>query len=326
MRKYFPALFLVVSSFILFSCETNPPNGVEKEYGELAVFSNLDEQIDTIKIFVDGEFTGKYSPAVFTLETGAHEVYLKYDTVRTNTMIAEVTTTATAELYFKFASENGKKVLLEDFANVSCDPCVTSSEILNNLLNGRYSNGELVVLRFATNFPSPNDPFYTANPDLFDSRISFYNVLFAPTTIVDGDDKPISTDSVSIIASVEDALSAPTDFTLTVNAGLSNDSISVGVAVDYPAGTDIENLVLFTVLAKNRVEYSEPPGSNGETVFNDVAVQMLPDNNGIALTDLSDGAFEKTVFNAYGLERGNFKVVAFVQNTTTKEILQTNTN
>ena len=79
-----------------------------------------------------------------------------------------------------------KVVLLEDFANVSCVPCVQSDQIIERYAQDLYGPSKLSVVKFATNFPSPADPFYLANKPTCDTRMSLYNVLFAPTIVVDG--------------------------------------------------------------------------------------------------------------------------------------------
>ncbi len=325
-NRFLTFLFASVFLFMLFSCETEPPNSVTGATGEVKISSSLDNEIDTISVFIDEQNSGYYSPATITLEEGEHSVYLKYDTVETERKTVNVRANETTEIYFTFAANNRKKVLLEDFANVSCDPCVISSEIIRNLLSGRYSDGSLVVLRYATNFPSPNDPFYLVNPEMFDARISFYNVLFAPTTIVDGTGKPISTDSNDIIISIEEALNAETEFTLSVVSEISGGNVNVSVTLDYPGGTALDNLALFTVLAKKEVSFNEPPGSNGETEFYDVAVAMLPTPNGEDLSGTTRKTFEYSVPNSYGLTSENLMTVVFIQNKLTKQIVQTNIN
>ncbi len=322
-------LLLIFFLLLIASCETNPPNSALVQYGTLNVSSNLDGQVDSIKIFVNGDFSGKFSPAKLTLETGEYSVYLQYDTVKTAVQTISISENETKDLQFVFNLGISKRVLLEDFANVSCDPCVTSSAILQNLLHGDFSNGELIVLRYATNFPSPNDPFYLANPELFDARINYYNVLFAPTTIVDGIAKPISTDSVEIHDAIQQALSVQTNFNIEVTSNITNDdSVKVNVRVTFSSGESLENLALFTVLVKDSVSFSEPPGSNGETEFYDVVVDMLPDANGVELSnkEKSELNFNYSVLNTYGLTEDNFSVVSFIQNKDTKEIIQTNKN
>ncbi len=333
LRKSVFGELLLLTFFLLFiaSCETNPPNSALVQYGTLNVSSNLDGQVDSIKIFVNGNFSGKFSPAKLTLETGEYSVYLQYDTVKTDEQTVSISENETKDLLFVFNLGISKRVLLEDFANVSCDPCVTSSAILQNLLHGDFSNGELIVLRYATNFPSPNDPFYLANPELFDARINYYNVLFAPTTIVDGIVKPISTDSVEIHDAIQQALSVQTNFNIEVTSNITNDDsvkVKVNVSVTFSSGESLENLALFTVLVKDSVSFSEPPGSNGETEFYDVVVDMLPNANGEELSNKvkSELNFNYSVSNIYGLTENNYNVVSFIQNKATKEIIQTNKN
>ena len=78
-----------------------------------------------------------------------------------------------------------KVVLLEDFANVSCIPCVESNKVIEAIANS-YGPSKLAVVKFPTNFPSPVDPFYLANKAACDYRINYYTIFAAPTTIVDG--------------------------------------------------------------------------------------------------------------------------------------------
>ncbi len=321
-EKIVKVIILFQILFFFQSCETNPPqNPLEQTYGKISVSSNLDGSFDSIKIFLDGNFSGKFSPSILSVETGTHSVFLKHNTIQTPEKSVVVTENETTDLFFSFATNSTKKVLLEDFANVSCDPCVTSGEIIRNMLSGDFSDGRLVVLRFATNFPSPNDPFYLANSNIFDTRISFYNVLFAPTTIVDGNNRPTSTDSVDIANAINSALENSSDFRISIEKNLTTDSVKVSVSLNYPSSVDLTNLYLFTVLIKNRVTFSEPPGSNGETEFENVVVEMLPTADGIAVTGNS---FNFSVPNSYGLTDDNYSVVSFIQNKITKEILQTN--
>ncbi len=84
------------------------------------------------------------------------------------------------------SSSASKIVLLEDFANVSCVPCVISNKIIESLTKNTYGPSKLVAVKFPTNFPSPSDPFYLAQPNYCDQRMEYYNIFFAPTTYVDG--------------------------------------------------------------------------------------------------------------------------------------------
>jgi len=84
------------------------------------------------------------------------------------------------EVAFTLTEASQRVVLIEDFSNVSCNPCVTSNLILDALANGTYSRSKVAVVKYATNFPSPSDPFYTGSRTDCDARMSFYQILASP--------------------------------------------------------------------------------------------------------------------------------------------------
>jgi hypothetical protein len=222
-------------------------------------------------------------------------------------------------------------VLIEDFANVSCVPCVTSNKIIESLTTTTYGFSKLVAIKYPTNFPSPNDPFYLANTTDFNSRISYYNIFFAPTTIVDGLERPISTDSLSVMAAIDMRLTKPLQFRMDVSADIvgSEYYATVTIQVLNGAGIDFSNTVLQTVLTQTDIEFSTPPGSNGETKFYDVMRVMLPSNAGQSLNGISQT--EEVVFQTQTTLNSswvvdNLHTVAFIQNVTSKEVYQSSSN
>lgn len=220
-----------------------------------------------------------------------------------------------------------KVVLLEDFANVSCNPCVISNVIIENLTNVTYGRSKLVAVKFPTNFPAPNDLFYLAAKEACDSRISFYNVFFAPTTVIDGTTKPISTDSLSVKAAVDTRLAVAPRFDITVNAVLEGDYIiDVNIKFTDTTGINLSDLVIHTVITETEIEFEQAPGSNGETKFYDVTRLMLPTKEGNSLRQLIDQGeltfqFEDALLSSWNLDHIN--AVVFIQNTATKEVFQT---
>ncbi len=139
----------------------------------------MNANIDSSKIYLDGVFSGKYTPDTLTLNEGDYSIKVVKELVP-------------------------KLVLIEDFANVSCIPCVQSNKILESLSNVKFGRSKLVIIKFPTNFPSPNDPFYlaatkmTVIPELLTTT---YFLLQAQCT--DGIERPISTDSLDVISKVE---------------------------------------------------------------------------------------------------------------------------
>lgn len=220
-----------------------------------------------------------------------------------------------------------KVVLLEDFANVSCNPCVISNRIIESLADHTYGRKKLVAVKFPTNFPAPNDLFYLAAKEICDARISYYNVFFAPTTVIDGTIKPISTDSNSVKAAVDSRLSITPRFNMKVVAALEGDySVNVNIKFVDTSSINLNDIVIHTVLTETDIEFDQAPGSNGETKFFDVTRLMLPSKDGTPIRQLIDQGeltftFEDALLSSWNLEKLNF--VVYIQNKATKEVFQT---
>ncbi len=220
-----------------------------------------------------------------------------------------------------------KIVLIEDFANVSCGPCVTSNKIIESLTNVRYGSSKLVAVKFPTNFPSPNDPFYLAIPEICDARMLYYNILFAPTTIVDGILYPISTDSLSVIEKVDERLALSPQFGLEVtdSAAGGNYFINVTLQEINTTGLNLDEIVLHTVITETDIEFENPPGSNGETKFYDVVRSTLPTFNGEPVANIVQNGeisyeIDETLSTTWDMNHVN--TVVYIQNTVNKEVYQ----
>lgn len=322
MRNILFVLFVI----FLISCETNPPNSVVEEtvYG-LAVITS---DIPGSQIYVDNVFTGKVTPDTIKAEVGEHDVHLVNGSSVTPVMKVLFEQSQIKSINIKFESASVKKiVLLEDFANVSCAPCVISNHAIEQLTKHTFGSSKVIAIKFATNFPSPNDPFYLANTTINDSRSSYYNILFAPTVIVDGILRPISTDSNSIKLKIETRLLIEPKFDLSVTAQLNGASYDAAITLEVLSLDQINksDLVLRSYLIEREIEFTNPPGNNGETRFFNVCRSVLPSTEGENLSSITSG-------NTYNFQR-NFSttslkdvnsaaVVVFIQHKSTKEIFQ----
>jgi len=219
-----------------------------------------------------------------------------------------------------------KVVVLESFTNVGCYPCPVTNRIIRQLANETYGRNKLVVVKFPTNFPAPNDLFYLAAKEICDFRMGYYNVFFAPTIIIDGMIKPVASDSLSIKAAIDSRLSIAPKFTVNVSASLEGDyTADVIIQIIDSSGIDINDLIINTAVTEADIEFQQPPGSNGETKFYDVIRLMLPTVNGIPLKQLIDDGelqfeFADAILSDWNPEKLN--TVVYIQNRITKEIYQ----
>ncbi len=310
---------------LITGCKTNPPVLYEEviEYGKIYVSSN----VDSAKIILDNIFTGKFTPDTLTARVGSHVIKLEkadYAVQTFNVMVKKDTVNSVNLLLQQIAAP--KLILLEDFANVSCAPCVISNKIIEKLIHQTYGKAKLVVVKFPTNFPSPNDPFYLANKTDADSRISYYKVLSAPSVFVDGIEKTTATDSVSIKQKIDLRLLQTPVFGLEVNKLVTGSNLDIEVLItplDASVSTDF--LLLQVVIIESEISFVTPPGSNGETKFYNVMRRMLPNNAGTSLltmdiSKVNNFNFQTTINASW--QSSQINVVAFIQNTQTKEILQ----
>lgn len=320
-------LYLII--ILLFTrCETNPPSTpseVQKDFGKMYINSN----VSGARIFLNDVNTGRFSPDTISAEVGSHIVKLELDGFATTSQPVDVFKDSTVTVSFSLQEIVNKLVLLEDFANVSCTPCVTSNKIIEQLVNKSYGVKKLVAIKFPTNFPSPNDPFYLANKPDCDARRSYYLVNIAPTTIIDGIERPLSTDSISIKEKVDAQLLKPAQFKIEVEDSIAGNiyMIKVKVTLIDQANIDFTNLVLHTVVTETEIEFATPPGSNGETKFYDVMRVMLPSNQGESLEILQQNtemSFENETIISSGWNQAHLNTVVYIQNKQTKEVYQAN--
>lgn len=304
----------------LTGCKTNPPVSVEVVKGKIEITAN----IQGAKIFVNGSDSGNLTPATLELTPGKYTFKLTKDgysdVEKEYTIVGNQTISAVFELTEISVS---KIVLLEDFANVSCDPCVISNKILHSL-SEKYKN-RIAIVKFPVNFPSPNDPFYLHAKDYAGKRSSYYKIFSAPTVIVDGTTRPIATDSTSIINAIESNLAKTPYFNISVTKTVANSQVSVNVALDKfsDALENLENVVIHTVIIEKRIEFQSPPGSNGEKIFYDVMRKMLPDADGTPLNLVNN---KQTISTSVATDplwnKDQLQVIVYVQNKITKEIYQ----
>ncbi len=312
--------------FLLAGCNTNPPLTPENPVpgiGSILVMANL----AGARILLDGVETGKLTPDTLTATVGSHLVGVTKEGFLSDFRTVRVGSDSLTEVTFTLNQAEERVVLIEDFSNVSCNPCVTSNLILEALANGTYGRSKVAVVKYATNFPSPSDPFYIANRPDCDSRMAYYQILAVPTMIVDGVDRPTSTDSSKIKARIDAALRQPAQFRISVRDSIFGGIYNVTVSVQTldTTGLDYSRLVLHTVITEAEISFVSPPGSNGETRFTDVMRTMLPSNGGESLRPANVGVTEqytRAIPVSQTWNGDELHTVAFIQHTQTRVVYQ----
>ncbi|MFN0189247.1 MAG: Omp28-related outer membrane protein [Bacteroidia bacterium] len=222
-------------------------------------------------------------------------------------------------------AQSQRLTLLEEFTQASCGPCAVQNPALNTLLSGNES--KTVSIKYQTNWPGV-DPMNTQTQTWVGPRVSYYTVSGVPNIRFDG---IVVTGAPSALnqSAIDNryATTSPFDVVVThaYNATFDSITINVDITCTQAAGGA---LVLQTALVEKEVKFCVAPGSNGEKEFYSIMRKMLPSATGTTLTAAwTVGQTQNFQFTTavptYIYNKNELAIVAFIQNNTGKEVLQT---
>ena len=246
---------------------------------------------------------------------------------------------AVHDVYFNLTGtpQQPRLVLFEEFTNTSCDPCSEFSPYLDQLIDDRM--GDMVAITYHWNIPSPQDPFYLADPEEVDTRAEFYGISGVPSMFVLGQHVKAYGYEEYLNAYVDGAQQTEATMDIEAEASLDNGLLKVDVSfvsqgndanlaphssLLAPRKDSDHDLRLFVVPVEERVEW-DTPAANGERSWNYVMRKMLPNADGQQLdNDLTQVtpyhySFSWNVENYE--DETELGIVSFVQDMTTKEVL-----
>lgn len=220
-------------------------------------------------------------------------------------------------------------VLAEHFTNNSalCDSCLIADDAVDQLVSDYSSPRDVIDIQYHTNTPD-SDPLFEANTADPNSRSLFYSISDVPKLVMDGNKYTgssyqwASDSSYMRLRSLQDPL-----FNISLGFQLTGNTIDIQTRLEAADSILNEDLVLRIALVEKNV-YT-PIGGNGDTEYRNVLRKMLPTASG---TDLKDfyvnwypgdtliDSVSHTLFNFD--DAGEIGLIAFVQNSSTKEIYQ----
>ncbi len=229
-------------------------------------------------------------------------------------------------LFFIVTAFAQRNVLIEQFTNSGCPPCAGNTPVVAAYVND--NSDHVLMLAYHTSFPYL-DSMYYENKVQSDARVAYYNVPSVPRSVVDG-----NYFSGNLLPTLETTIEtraaiAPRYQINFFTSSLTGNTVTAQIVFE---STDLlnenETLLARVVVAEKNVlksAYASSPGNNSETEYPWVVRHMLPDENGIALVNTFLNGTD-TITLSWTAD--NFKdlnemrIVAFVQNATTKEIYQ----
>jgi hypothetical protein len=225
-----------------------------------------------------------------------------------------------------------RKVLLEHFTNLTSVASSNANTTVTGLATRMKT--DVINIQYHTNFPG-TDAYYNDNPGDAGARFLFYGLSRAPYSFIDGG-------TSKNFANVYDYVITPIDsndltrrsminpsFAITLNTSVSGSIVTINGQIKALSAIYAENVTLYLVVTEKK--NSSQIGANKEKIFYNVFRKFIPDAAGISLQKtwalnetytLTDKTWPIVkITNASDIE-----VIAFIQNNTTKEIYQTESN
>ena len=218
-----------------------------------------------------------------------------------------------------------KYVLFEHFTQASCGPCAQQNPAFEaNIL--LPNTDKVRHIAYHTSWPGV-DPMNAANATEVADRVTVYNVTGVPNVVMLGNKKqgaPGNMTQADVDAQFSMGSPVKIDVTEVDNVTSRDITVTIKTLGTVPAG----NYKLYTAVVENPINFTSAPGNNGETHFPNVFRKMYPSTAGEAVTVAAIGG--SVSFNyTYTIDptwiAANIKVVSFLQNTTTKEVLNVGT-
>lgn len=217
-------------------------------------------------------------------------------------------------------NNNSKSVqnmpLFEEFTSSTCPPCSSfNASVFTPFMNAHPD--DITVIKYQMNWPSPGDPYYTAEGGV---RRTFYSVNSVPDLFAGGED--CATTSSGVNNAYTTQMSKPAYFTINATHQINGNNITVQTDI-FSENDELDLTVHMVVIEKLT---TGNVGNNGETEFHNVMMKMLPDADGTTINFTSN--FHTYLSETYDMsstfveEMDDLEIVVFIQNNETKEVLQ----
>lgn len=250
-------------------------------------------------------------------------------------------------------TESARTALVEMFTGAECPPCV-AADVASDAIEQTFPSSDVAVLRYHVHVPGP-DPL--SSPDSV-ARRDYYaaEVAGTPTVLIDGEAVSYNVGGAysgapaiyeQLASTVSDVSTRPPAGSIDLKASVSGETLSIDATASAPE-KPAETVRLRIVIAESEIDYSarngiqihemvvrEMPGGaagiapvEGQFTFQqEIPLVELRErlNSGLTAAErqLSLEYGQKVTFRDRPLDLRRLTVVAFLQDDTTREVLQT---
>lgn len=223
--------------------------------------------------------TVTFDPITFNISTSKNlKVYITWSTDENHSNDTVNQTTV-------FLQGVQKKILFEAHTATTCGPCASQNPALDAFVQQNFDS--IVAIKYHVWWPALGDPMYNANIPQARVRTQYNSISAVPTLTVDGVHQQVSayttTSNLQNPFNTRRAMASPIGISVT-DTRLAGDTIKATITINVvsalPSGVDYR---LRINALERKIQYTSPPGSNGETTFYDVFRRMYPSTNGLPI-------------------------------------------
>jgi hypothetical protein len=178
-----------------------------------------------------------------------------------------------------------RRPLIEVFSSSTCAPCAPANTTFKNLMDAQTA-GDYNYIKYQMSWPGTGDPYYTTEAG---AKRQLYGVNSVPNAQIDGGWNghagQITQPILNQFKAVPSFMNLAGYFTVDATAKKVDMVINTTPLVSTSKALSLQ-------VAIYEKSTSQNVKSNGETVFYHVMKKMVPDQNGTALTNLTDGVMQ----------------------------------
>lgn len=279
-------------------------------------------------------------PTPWSPAAGFHTLVVNISKVNAATDANSLDNSATKQLIIYGGSTTVRKPLYEIFTSSTCGPCTPGNINFHSIVDPKDQN-EFVAIKYQQDFPGTGDPYCTTEGV---NRRAYYAINSIPRMEIDGLWDGNAQSFTSTMYDAQRALPSVYDLTGTYTFDTATKTFSVKVNHTPKFNMPASALKLYVAIIESITTKNKK--SNGESSFEQVMKKMLPTETGTTITNLTSGvqgtdSFTFKFNGAYRLPAdgqsgsrinnstefsvenfNNLQVVAWVQHTATKQVLQ----
>ncbi len=225
-------------------------------------------------------------------------------------------------------SQNKRYVLLEEFSNTYCPPCIFRHPTFNENILADYEDVEVLHVSYHVGSPIPDDIFYQANIEEVEERANYYQIQGTPTLHVLGNFSPSGPSpdyDILPITTLQEYTGSISPLKIVVEETTKeNNQRSVHIEVQTVNQFIPSNLFRLRVVIVEKVVEYEPPFEGMENRLHNIFRQTLGGWEGEIFNPAKVGesvSYHYTYSIDESWQSDQIYVLAFVQDDQNQSIL-----